>query len=96
MGFTCDLSRLSETGLIDRLLAGGQKSGYSFLLTGCVNNDAGAVVRYRINAAPLNSTLGSLSFCSDESDTIWYSKSLGEESCFERKLIWTKRDYLDQ
>ena len=90
----CDLSRLSEMGLIDRVLATGQEAGYRFSLTSCTTDAAGTVVGYRANAVPMNSQLGSLLLCSDESQTIWYTKLIESTSCFERKYTWTKRDYL--
>jgi|ERR1700722_13251671 len=40
-GFTCDLRELAQTGMVDRVLASGEKAGYKYKLHGC---DASASV----------------------------------------------------
>lgn len=94
LGFTCDLSQLSDAALIDSILAGGDKAGYHFWVTDCATDANGAVIGYHANASPKNSTLGTFSFCSDEQGLLWYTKSTSISDCFNRKLAWERPDPL--
>jgi type IV pilus assembly protein PilA len=58
----------SAACLIDKLLAGGTKSGYVFALTG-----TGASVSYGSTATPQASNTGTRQFCSDTNLVLYYS-----------------------
>ncbi len=70
LGFTCDLSQLSDAVLIDGVLAGGDKAGYRFWLTDCATDANGAVISYQPmplqrtqNSAPSLFVLMSMDCC---------------------------------
>ncbi len=94
VGYTCDLSQLARAGLVDRVIAQGQKAGYRFSLSNCTLDASGKVTSFRANAAPESLGLGALSFCSDEHDVIWYTKSSSTADCFESRLKWDKPDII--
>ena len=78
VGFT-DLASLGGTGgssggagLIDSVLAGGTKSGYSFKVTGLTGTP---FTTYAVNGDPLNSQTGQRHFYSDQSGVIRYNTS---------------------
>src|SRR5678810_999602 len=35
VGFTCDLRQLAQSGMVDEVLASGEKAGYQYELHGC-------------------------------------------------------------
>ena len=51
IGFTCDLRQLAQAGLIDTVLASGDKAGYHYELQGC-NTTATASV-FSFTAVPI-------------------------------------------
>ncbi len=68
-GFTCNLSDLGSTGLVDSRLASGRKYGYVFVLQNCTADKEGdPAAHFQIVASPVtyNST-GVRQFCADES-----------------------------
>jgi hypothetical protein len=82
VGFTCSLSDLSD--LIDSKLAGGQKSGYAFELSGCTPGEGGAMVKYQVVAYPITrNTTGRRAFCSDESAIIKVDADGSVRNCLE-------------
>jgi type IV pilus assembly protein PilA len=84
-GFTCSLSDLSE--LIDSTLAGGQKSGYRFELSGCTPGENGSIMKYKVVAYPITqNTTGSRAFCSDESAVIKVDRGGSAHNCLENGL----------
>ncbi len=62
-----------DAGLIDPLLAGGFKNGYSFRV-GILSANAPAVA-YALNGDPLNSQTGQRHFYSDQSGVVRYNTS---------------------
>jgi hypothetical protein len=90
LGFTCDLSQLADAGLVDRVLAGGQKAGYRFSLASCTADSKGTVVSFHATAMPQSPQLGGVSFCTDERGATWYTKSSSTANCLESKLTWNK------
>jgi hypothetical protein len=96
LGFTCDLSQLADAGLVDRVLAGGQKAGYRFSLARCTTDSKGTVVSFRATAIPQNPQLGSVSFCTDQGGATWYTNSSSTANCFESRLKWDRFDPLSR
>ena len=82
VGFTCSLSDLGGSGgtstgagLIDSVLSGGSKSGYSFVITNC-SSSSGVFVTYESRTQPVTpGQTGQRYFCSDQSGVIRYSPS---------------------
>ncbi len=62
-------------GLIDAVLAGGVKSGYSFVATPGTQVSGGPFTTYTINGDPLNAQTGTRHFFSDESGVIRFNTS---------------------
>src|SRR5882672_11834576 len=88
-GFTCRLADLggSEIGaepaedhamLIDPLLAGGEKSGYVFTISGCTTAPAD---KYQITAVPADPGSGMRAFCEDQSGVIRASRDGDAAEC---------------
>jgi hypothetical protein len=83
--FTCSLSQLVEASkpkdgefrgaLVDDELATGKKKGYVFALTGC---DA---LHFKAVAEPATPTSGRRAFCTDESNTIRFSRDGKGTTC---------------
>jgi len=85
-GYACSLSDLGGGDqLIDRVLASGQKSGYTFEITACAPGPDGAANQmYQVTARPITpNTTGVRSFCSDESAVIRIDPG-GSGTCAER------------
>jgi len=84
-GFTCSLAYLggttggtySSAGMIDSVLSGGTKSGYTFVLTNCETATNSTInVTYESRGAPVSpGQTGQRYFCSDQSGVIRYSAS---------------------
>lgn len=60
----------TRAGLIDGVLAGGKKTGYTFVYSPGPKNQAGRIVSYTVVARPLDDTCGNRSFFTDESGVI--------------------------
>lgn len=79
-GFTPDLPTLAPSasgnptstaaGLIDSVLAGGTKSGYSFTYSPGASDSSGKINAYAINATPITSTTGTNYYFTDQSGVI--------------------------
>ncbi|MCI0353466.1 MAG: DUF4190 domain-containing protein [Acidobacteria bacterium] len=88
VGFTCTLAELDGTGeepseksagLIDSVLASGQKTGYRFALKNCSGKP---VVSYQVSASPVApGESGVRAFCSDQSGIIRFSSTGSVEGC---------------
>ena len=82
IGYTCTLSEMgpppagsplssTNAGIIDDVLAGGQKAGYSFALQGCTGTPK---YTYTSTAVPVQvGGTGQRSFCSDASGVLRYA-----------------------
>ncbi len=68
IGYTCDLTELGNAGLIDAVLASGQKSSYRFTLSNCNGNPA---TTFFVTAAPVGGG-GIRKFCSSQPGVIRY------------------------
>jgi type IV pilus assembly protein PilA len=72
-GFT-DLTTLGSSGMIDNVLAGGTKSGYTLIAT--PSNGGGTAtnpyLQYNSTGTPVSSNTGTRQFCADESGVIRY------------------------
>jgi len=96
VGYTCSLSALgppaggppvNSTGadILDPVIAGGVKSGYSFGLTSCTGSP---VSNYQSSAAPVNiGGSGQRAFCSDASGIIQYSADGVVTTCISGKMV---------
>jgi len=85
-GYTCSLSELVETKFVDGSLVGGQKSGYTFDVTGCsAGANGGPNVKYQVVAYPttVNQT-GVRAICTDESGVIKTDPSGSPRECVEK------------
>jgi type IV pilus assembly protein PilA len=63
----------ATAGLIDAVLAAGQKSGYNFVFAGATPNAAGNNQTYTSTADPMNVNTGIRHYFSDQSGVIRYS-----------------------
>ena len=81
VGFTADLPSLqppaagsnptsTAAGLIDSVLAGGSKSGYSFTYSPGTSDSSGRINTYAINATPITSSTGTNYYYTDQSGVI--------------------------
>ncbi len=86
VGFSCDLRSLggrggsdAGAGLIDDLLARGQKSGYRFEISNCAGSPHGS---YNLLAYPVvPNTTGGRAFCADESGVIKVDDEGSAKNC---------------
>ncbi len=88
VGYTCSLTDLDGTGpayskksagLIDSVLAGGQKSGYRFILSNCSGSPVDA---YQVTAEPIErGQTGIRVFCSDQTGVIRSSATDSVADC---------------
>jgi prepilin-type N-terminal cleavage/methylation domain-containing protein len=80
VGFTATLSYLqppttaqptsTAAGLIDSILAGGSKSGYSFQYTPATADSTGRINQYTITANPITNSTGTNYYFTDQSGVI--------------------------
>ncbi len=91
VGFACSLSALgpassssvavssTAAGLIDGVLASGQKAGYTYALANCTGTPA---YTYQSTAAPMQvGSSGQRAFCSDQSGIIKYATDGSAATC---------------
>lgn len=68
-GYTCTLSQLTQSELVERLTNAGIDNGYSFNITGCEDIvPEKSISTYHVTARPLHSGLPA--FCSDPSGVV--------------------------
>jgi len=60
----------TAAGLIDSVLAGGVRSGYTFTYSAGPPDSLGRINSYRITADPLNDSMGTLHYYTDQSGVI--------------------------
>jgi hypothetical protein len=88
-GFTCDLRQLSQAGLVDTVLASGDKAGYHFELHGC--NTAGRVSVFSFTAVPITQDrTGKFAFCANQEGVLWYAGGGSTDECFRARARWTR------
>jgi type IV pilus assembly protein PilA len=81
-GFSCSLSDLTETQLIDGPLATGRKYGYAFEISGCTPGAEQANVKFQVVAYPLTpNTTGVRAFCGDESGLVRIDANGSPQDC---------------
>lgn len=82
-GFTCNLSDLASSGIIEGTLASGEKSGYRFELRNCTGEaGSAAATKIQIVASPVtHNTTGVRAFCTDEQGVIRVDSSGSAEDC---------------
>ncbi len=97
VGYTCSLSALgppasgqpvtsTAADILDPVIAGGTKSGYSFGLTNCTGSPV--VSNYQSSAAPVTvGGSGQRAFCSDSSGIIQYSGDGAVTTCISGKVV---------
>ena len=82
VGFSCSLSDLTETHLIDEPLATGRKYGYAFELSNCTPGADQANVKFQVVAYPLTpNTTGVRAFCGDESGLVRVDANGSTQDC---------------
>ena len=86
-GFTCSLPDLGTS--MEVPLAGAQRHGYVFELSGCsAETPGGPNVKYRVVAYPLvHNQSGVRAFCSDESGIIKFDADGSQQACLENGTI---------
>jgi hypothetical protein len=93
VGFTCDLRRLAEAGLVDKVLASGDKSGYHYELRGCSTTTT--VVAFAVAALPTKAGItGQFAFCGNQEGVVWYADNGSADHCLHQRVRWTKADPL--
>lgn len=86
-GFTCDLRELAQEGLVDRVLASGDKAGYHFDLHGCNTNATASVFSFTAVPIAQNRT-GKFAFCANQEGAVWYSVRGSTDECFSTRVRW--------
>lgn len=98
-GFTCDLDQLASAGagsdrpgLLDKVIAGGVKSGYQFALANCADMRERRL-HYTITAVPqVLGRTGQVALCASEQGMIWYSTNGSAGDCLRNRVKWDKPD----
>ena len=91
-GFTCDLRQLSQSGMVDEVLASGEKAGYQYQLRGC---DAKPVAAFSVSAVPIaQGRTGEFAFCANQEGVLWYAGGGSADGCFRARTRWNKSDPL--
>ena len=89
-GFTCDQHQLEQAGLIDSVLASGEKAGYHYELNGC--DMKATVSAFSFTAVPkVQNKTGKFAFCANQEGVLWFASG-GAEQCFKARTRWTKSD----
>jgi type IV pilus assembly protein PilA len=84
-GFTCRLSDLAASGLIDSRLATGEKNGYAFELRDCRAADTEEKTDFRVVAYPVvRQQTGTRAFCSDESNVLKVDRTGSPQDCIAK------------
>ena len=96
IGYTCTLSSFgppasgqpptsTASDILDPVMAGGTKSGYTFALSNCTGTPAS---NYQSSAVPVNiGTTGQRAFCSDGTGIIQFSPDGLVASCIANKRV---------
>ena len=87
-GFTCDLRQLAQAGLVDTVLASGDKAGYHDELHGCNTTGTASVF---FSAVPIaQDRTGKFAFCANQEEVLWYAGGGSTDECFRARARWTK------
>ena len=88
-GFTCDLRQLAQAGLVDTVLASGDKAGYHYELHGC--NTTATAAGFSFTAAPIaQDRTGKFAFCANQEGVLWYAGGGSTDECFRARARWTR------
>jgi hypothetical protein len=88
-GFTCDLRQLAQAGLVDTVLASGDKAGYQYELHGC--NTSGTASVFSFSAVPIaQDRTGKFAFCANQEGMLWYAGDGSTDECFRSRARWTR------
>jgi hypothetical protein len=89
VGFTCDLRRLGEARLIEKVLASGEKSGYHYELRGC--GTTATAVAFAVAALPTKvGTTGKFAFCGNQEGLLWYAVNGSADDCLHQRVRWMR------
>jgi hypothetical protein len=92
-GFTCDLRQLAQLGMVDGVLASGEKAGYKYELHGC--NATASVAAFSISAVPIaHGRTGEFAFCANQEGVLWYAGGGSADDCFRARTRWNRSDPL--
>src|SRR5436190_20233181 len=87
-GFTCDLRQLAQAGLVDTVLASGDKAGYHYELHGCSTTGTASV--FSFSAVPIaQDRTGKFAFCANQEGVLWYAGNGSTHDCFRTRARWT-------
>jgi hypothetical protein len=87
VGYTCELSALSQDGLLTSPFENGVKNRYKFEITGCSDKDGKLPnTQFRLTARPLMRDWEA--WCSDQSGVLWYEANGSVEKCLEKSTPW--------
>jgi hypothetical protein len=88
-GFICDLRQLGQAGLVDTVLASGDKAGYHYELHGC--NATGTASVFSFTAVPkAQDRTGKFAFCANQEGVLWYASGGSTDECFRARARWTR------
>jgi len=88
-GFTCDLRQLAQAGLVDTVLASGDKAGYHYELHRC--NATGTASVFSFSAVPIGQDrTGKFAFCANQEGVLWYAGNGSTDECFRARARWTR------
>jgi hypothetical protein len=92
-GFTCDLRQLAKSGMVDTLLASGEKAGYQYELHGC--GATASTAAFSVSAVPtVQGRTGEFAFCGNQEGVLWYAGGGSADECFRVRTRWNKSDPL--
>jgi hypothetical protein len=90
-GFTCELPQLARLGLIDKVLASGDKAGYHYELHGC--NTTATAPAFSFTAVPIvQDKTGKFAFCGNQEGVLWHARSGSTDECFRVRAGWAESD----
>jgi len=80
-GYACELTELGKKGMVDSVLASGQRSGYHFEIQ-CSKDASQKTTSYTVTAWPTSPGItGQYAFCADQRGRIWYSEKGSVADC---------------
>ena len=92
-GLTCDLRQLAQSGMVDEVLASGEKAGYQYELHGC--DATSSVAAFSVSAVPVaQGRTGEFAFCANQEGVLWYAGGGSAVECFRARTRWNKPDPL--
>jgi hypothetical protein len=90
-GFTCDLRQLAQSGLVDKVLASGDKAGYHYELHGCKTTATASA--FFFTATPISpGKTGKFAFCGSQEGVLWCARGGSTDDCFRVRATWTRSD----